>query len=124
MANTVEGQFQRHEAGSSGAIDLAARDIAEGQASDLRNRLRVFALDWNRAEMATYDDLPLGDATQREAAREGGMQEDELGQGEDGEMTLVAGVDNFAAYAGCLAGEHSPALEDIVRKERESRGHE
>lgn len=109
---------------SSGAIELASRGIGEVQASDLRSRLGAFAEDWNRPEMARYDDLPSCDAAQRETTGDGGMWEGELGQGKKGEMALVAGVDNFAAYAGCLAGEHSPTLEDIVRKERENRGHE
>ncbi len=39
-------------------VDLRARGIDEGQASDLRRRLAAFAEDWDRPEMAIYDDLP------------------------------------------------------------------
>lgn len=36
-------------------VDLEARGIGEGQAADLRTRLRSFAEDWNRPEMSVYD---------------------------------------------------------------------
>jgi hypothetical protein len=39
-------------------IDLRERGIDEGHAADLRRRLAAFAEDWNRPEMAIYDDLP------------------------------------------------------------------
>jgi hypothetical protein len=39
-------------------IDLRGRGIGEAQASDLRRRLAAFAEDWDRPEMAAYDDLP------------------------------------------------------------------
>lgn len=39
-------------------IDLRERGIDEGRASDLRRRLAAFTEDWDRPEMAVYDDLP------------------------------------------------------------------
>jgi hypothetical protein len=39
-------------------VDLAERGIDSGQAADLRHRLAVFAEDWDRPEMAVYEDLP------------------------------------------------------------------
>ncbi len=43
---------------SSTAIDLRERGIDETQAADLSRRLAPFAEDWNRPEMAAYDELP------------------------------------------------------------------
>ena len=40
------------------AVDLRERGIDEIQAADLRRRLAPFAEDWNRPEMAAYDELP------------------------------------------------------------------
>jgi hypothetical protein len=40
------------------AVDLRELGIDEGQASDLRRRLAALAEDWERPEMAIYDDLP------------------------------------------------------------------
>lgn len=40
------------------AVDLRERGIDESQAADLRRRLAAFADDWDRPEMAVYDDLP------------------------------------------------------------------
>jgi hypothetical protein len=40
------------------AIDLRERGIDEAQAADLRRRLTAFAADWDRPEMAAYDELP------------------------------------------------------------------
>ena len=37
-------------------IDLAERGIDEGQAADLRQRLKTFAEDWDRPEMDVYDE--------------------------------------------------------------------
>jgi hypothetical protein len=74
---------------SSGAIELASRGIGEVQASDLRSRLGAFAEDWNRPEMARYDDLPSCDAAQRETTGDGGMWEGELGQGKKGRWPLL-----------------------------------
>ena len=42
------------------SIDLRERGIDEVQASDLRRRLSPFAEDWDRPEMAAYDELPTG----------------------------------------------------------------
>lgn len=42
----------------SATIDLRERGIDETQAADLRRRLATFAEDWDRPEMAAYDDLP------------------------------------------------------------------
>ena len=39
-------------------VDLRERGINEAQAADLRRRLAAFAEDWDRPEMAIYDDLP------------------------------------------------------------------
>jgi hypothetical protein len=39
-------------------IDLRKRGIDEAQAADLRHRLAPFAEDWDRPEMAAYDELP------------------------------------------------------------------
>lgn len=44
--------------GSGQSVDLGTRGIAKNQASDLRHRLDRFAEDWDRPEMAVYDDLP------------------------------------------------------------------
>ena len=41
------------------AVNLLERGIDEDQAADLRRRLAAFAEDWDRPEMADYDDLPL-----------------------------------------------------------------
>jgi hypothetical protein len=39
-------------------VDLRERGIDESQAADLRRRLSPFAEDWERPEMAAYDELP------------------------------------------------------------------
>lgn len=39
-------------------VDLRERGIESSQAADLRHRLAPFAEDWNRPEMAVYDELP------------------------------------------------------------------
>jgi hypothetical protein len=39
-------------------VDLREKGIDEPQASDLRRRLSQFAEDWDRPEMAAYDELP------------------------------------------------------------------
>jgi hypothetical protein len=39
-------------------IDLRERAIDEDRAADLRRRLASFTEDWDRPEMAVYDDLP------------------------------------------------------------------
>ena len=39
-------------------VDLRERGIEETQAADLRRRLTSFAEDWDRPEMAAYDELP------------------------------------------------------------------
>jgi predicted DNA-binding antitoxin AbrB/MazE fold protein len=39
-------------------VDLRERGIDESQAADLRRRLASFAEDWDRPEMAAYDELP------------------------------------------------------------------
>ena len=41
------------------AVNLRERGIDEDKAADLRRRLAAFAEDWDRPEMADYDDLPL-----------------------------------------------------------------
>lgn len=40
-------------------IDLRERGIDELQSADLRRRLASFAKDWERPEMAVYDELPV-----------------------------------------------------------------
>ena len=39
-------------------VSLREKGIDEAQAADLRRRLSTFAEDWDRPEMAAYDDLP------------------------------------------------------------------
>jgi hypothetical protein len=39
-------------------VDLRERGIEESQAADLRRRLAPFTEDWDRPEMAAYDELP------------------------------------------------------------------
>lgn len=39
-------------------VNLRERSIEEAQAADLRCRLAAFAEDWDRPEIAIYDDLP------------------------------------------------------------------
>jgi hypothetical protein len=39
-------------------VDLRERGIDESQSADLRHRLTLFAEDWDRPEMAAYDELP------------------------------------------------------------------
>ena len=39
-------------------LDLRERGIDESHAADLRSRLAAFAEDWDRPEMAAYDELP------------------------------------------------------------------
>jgi hypothetical protein len=39
-------------------VDLRERGIDASQAADLRRRLAAFAEDWDRSEMAAYDELP------------------------------------------------------------------
>ena len=43
---------------AAGPVNLRDRGIDEHQAADLRRRLAAFAEDWDRPEMAAYDDLP------------------------------------------------------------------
>ena len=43
---------------TSETVDLRERGIEESQAADLRRRLALFAEDWDRPEMAAYDELP------------------------------------------------------------------
>jgi hypothetical protein len=50
----AEGQVIITFLGSE-SVDLAAREIDEKQAADLRHRLGAFADDWNRPEMDVYD---------------------------------------------------------------------
>jgi hypothetical protein len=40
-------------------VDLRERGIDEPQAADLRRRLAPFAEDWDRPEMAAYDELEI-----------------------------------------------------------------
>ncbi len=42
----------------SGTVDLRELGIDEARAHDLRHRLSTFAEDWDRPEMAAYDELP------------------------------------------------------------------
>jgi hypothetical protein len=43
---------------SSSAVNPRERGIDEAHAADLRRRLTAFAEDWDRPEMAVYDELP------------------------------------------------------------------
>jgi hypothetical protein len=40
------------------AVDLRAGGIGEDEATEVRGRLSTFAEDWNRPEMAIYDEEP------------------------------------------------------------------
>jgi len=42
----------------AGIIDLRQRGIDQAHAAELRSRLAPFAEDWDRPEMAAYDELP------------------------------------------------------------------
>jgi len=42
----------------AGPVDFRERGIDDVQAADLRRRLAPFAEDWDRPEMAVYDELP------------------------------------------------------------------
>jgi hypothetical protein len=42
----------------AGPADLRERGIDEVKAADLRRRLAPFADDWDRPELAAYDELP------------------------------------------------------------------
>jgi hypothetical protein len=39
-------------------VDHRQKEIDESQAADLRRRLDRFTEDWDRPEMAAYDELP------------------------------------------------------------------
>ena len=43
---------------SAEPVDLRERGIGERQAANLRRRLTAFSEDWDRPEMAAYDELP------------------------------------------------------------------
>ena len=43
---------------AGGPVVLRERGIDPSQAADLRRRLARFAEDWDRPEMAAYDELP------------------------------------------------------------------
>lgn len=43
---------------SAEPVDLQEKRIVQLQAADLRRRLAQFAEDWDRPEMAAYDELP------------------------------------------------------------------
>ena len=43
--------------GSPCPVDLRERGIDESQAADLRRRLSSFSEDWDRPEMAVYDEV-------------------------------------------------------------------
>jgi hypothetical protein len=43
--------------GSPRPVDLRERGIDETQAADLRRRLSSFSADWDRPEMAVYDEV-------------------------------------------------------------------
>jgi len=40
------------------SVDLREKGIDHPQAADLRRRLAQFAEDWDRPDMAAYDELP------------------------------------------------------------------
>ena len=42
----------------SSSVDLRERGIDAAQAGDLRRRLATFSEDWDRPDMAAYDELP------------------------------------------------------------------
>jgi len=43
--------------GPARLVDLRERGIDESQAADLRRRLSVFAEEWDRPDMAVYDEV-------------------------------------------------------------------
>ena len=47
---------------TASVLDLAARGIDEGQAADLRARLRTFATEWDKPEMDIYNDYDVAKA--------------------------------------------------------------
>ncbi len=48
----------KEQASGYGVVDLRSRGVGEGQAKDLRARLRSFAEDWERPEASIYDEDP------------------------------------------------------------------
>jgi len=54
--NEFLGELARRLAFGNGSVDLRSRGIGEAQAADLRGRLETFAEDWDRPEMAIYDE--------------------------------------------------------------------
>jgi hypothetical protein len=50
------GELARRLAIGYAGVDLRTRGISETQAADLRARLKAFAEDWDRPEMAIYDE--------------------------------------------------------------------
>ena len=57
MVKSVEGIYRNGKVEAEPG-DLRERGIDESQAADLRRRLAQFAEDWDRPEMAAYDELP------------------------------------------------------------------
>lgn len=57
FAESLQGEKSSGLLASESSVDLASRGIGEAQAAELRSRLQTFAEDWNRPEMAAYDEL-------------------------------------------------------------------
>jgi hypothetical protein len=55
--NRAESQLFVGAEAVCGLINLAERGIDIDRAAELRSRLQTFAQDWNRPEMAIYDEL-------------------------------------------------------------------
>lgn len=53
----TESSAPKVEKEATKRVHLAERGITSEQAADLRSRLQTFAEDWNRPEMAVYDEL-------------------------------------------------------------------
>lgn len=57
FAESLQNQGNSEFSAAENSVDLASRGIDEAQAAELRSRLQTFAEDWNRPEMAAYDEL-------------------------------------------------------------------
>lgn len=57
FAESLQGEKSSGLLASESSVDLASRGIGEAQAAELKSRLQTFAEDWNRPEMAVYDEL-------------------------------------------------------------------
>lgn len=54
---SVNAQLTAEPLAEDGSVNLIERGIDTAQAADLRSRLQSFAEDWNRPDMAVYDEM-------------------------------------------------------------------